>query len=106
MAPTPLGYAPPGPPPPHPGESWHLDKRVPISLIVALSVQLFGGAYYIGQLESRMDKRVSVLEAQLAAQHERDVRQDENVNATLSAIQQRFDRLDGKLDRLIEKGAR
>lgn len=106
MAPAPLGCASAGAPQPHHGESWHLDKRVPISLIVALSVQLFGGAYYIGQLESRMDKRVSVLEAQLVAQHERDVRQDENVTATLSALQQRFDRLDGKLDRLIEKGAR
>ena len=32
---------------------WHLDKRIPVALIVALAVQFGGSVYWITRLESR-----------------------------------------------------
>lgn len=35
-------------------ESWHLDKRVPVAIVVTLVVQLVGFAFMYGKLESRV----------------------------------------------------
>ena len=36
-------------------QSWHLDKRVNVSIIVVLFVQIVGASYYFSQLVSRID---------------------------------------------------
>lgn len=36
-------------------ESWHLDRRIPIAIIVTLAVQLTGFGYMIGHLHSRVN---------------------------------------------------
>ena len=46
---------------------WHLDKKVPIALILALVVQFAGMVLFVGQVKSQGDentRRISVLEAQ------------------------------------------
>lgn len=80
-------------------DGWHLDKKVPISLILALCVQFGGGVWYAG----RIDARIAQLEADRAQQKERDQRQDSAAELSAQALQSRLDRIDSKLDRLIER---
>jgi hypothetical protein len=78
---------------------WHLDKKVPISLIAALLVQFAGGLWFMSKLESR----VLSLEGFRDAQHERDEQQDKAVGAAQDKLYRRLETIDAKLDRLIER---
>jgi Tfp pilus assembly protein PilO len=78
---------------------WHLDKKVPISIIAAMAVQLAGGLWFV----SKLDARVQALEAGQVAQHERDERQDKANSDGFVQLRHQLERMDEKLDRLIEK---
>ena len=81
------------------GDGWHLDKKVPISIILALFSQFGMGVWYAGRIENRIDH----LERDKQMQIEKDNRQDNNLSAASTLMQARLDRIDGKLDRLIER---
>jgi hypothetical protein len=83
-------------------EPWHLDKKVPISLIATLLVQFAGGLWFMSKLESR----VLALESATAVQHERDERQDRATSSGQDKLDRRLDNIDAKLDRLIERSAK
>jgi hypothetical protein len=78
---------------------WHLDKKVPIALITALTAQAVGGVWMAGQLAQRQDdqeRRLSTIERH-------------NVSGRISVLESQVNdvrdgvrRIDGKLDRLLE----
>jgi hypothetical protein len=35
--------------------NWHLDKRVPVALILSLAIYFFGGAWWVSKISSRVD---------------------------------------------------
>lgn len=37
-----------------PDNAWHLDKKVPVALIIVISVQLIGGGMWLSRIESRI----------------------------------------------------
>ena len=82
---------------------WHLDKKVPISLIVALLVQAGTTLWFI----SKLDARIASLEAMgiitAATQHDRDAAQDKNVTDAIQLVRSQLERMDDKLDRIIER---
>ena len=76
------------------GGVWHLDKRIPVALIITLGLQTAGVFFWMGQLSVRIDQlenralsaatnsdRLTRLEVQL-----------EQVGATLERIDQRMER--------------
>ena len=79
--------------------NWHLDKKVPITLIGVLAAQLASGVWFA----SKLDARIAALESARIDQHERDERQDKQVAEALALVRAQLDRMDGKLDRLVEK---
>jgi Tfp pilus assembly protein PilO len=85
---------------------WHLDKKVPIGMIVAIIVQCVAFTMYMG----RQDTRLTVLEQSRldghAAQAERDQRQDDQNKASLDLLRQQLQNMDAKLDRIIERGSK
>ena len=81
-------------------DGWHLDKKVPIGIIAAMLMQFAGGLWFI----SKLDARILALEAGATAQHERDERQDNSSKEALGQLHRQLERIDEKLDRLIEKG--
>jgi hypothetical protein len=83
-------------------EKWHLDRKVPIGIIVAMLGQFGGGLWFV----SKLDARILALEASQGAQTERDTRQDQVAKETRAEVLRQLERIDEKLDRLIEKGAR
>jgi len=79
---------------------WHLDKKVPISIILALLTQGVMGLWFIADIK----KDVEVLKAQLLVQRDRDDRQDRTAGEAMTLVRQQLERVEAKLDRLIEKG--
>jgi hypothetical protein len=79
---------------------WHLDKKVPLGIIFALLMQ-FGMAFLAyGDLK----KDVELLKADQMVLHQRDTAQTDSLKEALRLMQDQFQRLDSKLDRLIERG--
>ena len=48
-------------------------------------------------------KDVEILKSRVATQQDRDDRQDKTLGEVVSRLQTQLERMDGKLDRLIEK---
>jgi len=80
-------------------ESWHLDKKVPLSLIFAMLIQAAMVIWAIADIK----KDVEILKSRVATQQDRDDRQDKTLGEVVSRLQTQLERMDGKLDRLIEK---
>jgi hypothetical protein len=74
---------------------WHLDKRVPIALIAAMSLQTAGALLWAGAAMQRID----YLEREVSASSmigERTARVEEQMRY----LRQSMDRIETKLDRL------
>lgn len=80
-------------------ESWHLDKKVPLSLIFAMLLQAAMVIWAMADIK----KDVEVLKSQVTQQHDRDERQDKSITEIVAELRTRLERMDTKLDRLIEK---
>jgi hypothetical protein len=78
---------------------WHLDKKVPISIILALFIQAGVGLLYIADIR----KDVEILKVQSAHQITRDDRQDRTTSEMQVQVRSQLERVEAKLDRLIEK---
>ena len=77
---------------------WHLDKRVPIALIAAMSLQTAGALLWAGAAMQRID----YLEREVSAGSmigERTARVEEQMRY----LRQSMDRIETKLDRLGDK---
>ena len=81
-----------------PDTQWHLDRRVPIGMIVTLLVQFVLGIWFISKLESR----VYSLEVAQLAQKERDKLQDDQRDQTFNMLRADLREIARKLDRHYE----
>jgi hypothetical protein len=79
---------------------WHLDRRVPITLILTIVIQTFSFVWFIG----KMDSRIEHLETGSVVQKERDNGQDTTAKEALANLRADIKEIDRKLDRLIERG--
>jgi hypothetical protein len=79
------------------GESWHLSKSVPLSLIAAIAAQTFGMVWYISSLDSnvevnardiaRHEVRIQAIEKTAQDQAIMLARIDENLNAIRDIVE-------------------
>lgn len=91
-------------------EAWHLDRRVPIALIVTLAVQTAGMVWWAASLSSRVDeqsRRVVALESSrdASAALMAGLRSDTAVlRAESEAMRRQLDRIERMLDRRADAG--
>ena len=78
---------------------WHLDKKVPLSLICAMLIQVGMVIWAIADIK----KDVEILKSQMLAQHDRDDRQDQRGGEAVFLLRSQLEKMDTKLDRLIER---
>ena len=78
---------------------WHLGKEVPLSLIFAMLVQAGMMLWVIAEIK----KDVEILKSQMLAQHDRDDRQDQRSGESVLLLRTQLDKMDSKLDRLVER---
>lgn len=81
-------------------EGWHLDKRIPIATLVTLLVLAAGGIMHIAEIR----KDVELLREQNKAIVDRMNRADLSTGNAIGDLKQAVQRMDQKLDRLIERG--
>lgn len=82
---------------------WHLDRRVPIAMIVAIILQTFAIGGWVGTIHWR----VGILEEQqLKIEVAGTLREGRVVRAEtlIQELRSSMDRIEAKLDRLIERG--
>ena len=80
-------------------EPWHLDKNVPIALIVTILLQNGAALWWASKLDSRLGM-VERRTAEVADHPARIVR----LEAFRDDLGRRLDRIEAKLDRLVEHG--
>jgi hypothetical protein len=80
-------------------DQWHLDKKVPLSLIFAMIVQ--GGMVILAIADIKKD--VEVLKADTINLHQRAAAQNDSFKEAMQVMRDQFRNLDSKLDRLIER---
>lgn len=85
-----------------PENHWHLDKKVPISIILAILFQALCGVWLIADIK----KDVELLKAAQADQRFRDDRQDRSTGDAVIQLRQDIQEVGHKLDRLIESKGR
>jgi hypothetical protein len=79
---------------------WHLKKEVQLSHIVTTLVVGVSAGLYITKLE----QRIALVEQAVTTQHERDERQDKVTADAMNLLRIQLDKMDQKLDRLVERG--
>ena len=89
-----------------PPEHWHLSKEVGLSVIIAIVVQTVGLVWWARGVIASVEQRLVLLEVARTEQSEQDRIQDQRAASTASAISARLDRIEDKLDRLIERSTR
>jgi len=83
-------------------ENWHLDKKVPLSLIFAMLVQAAMVIWAIADIK----KDVEVLKAAMVQQLDRDSRQDKAASEAVSLVREDIKEVKLMLSRLIDRQAR
>lgn len=81
---------------------WHLDKRVPLAIIVTLILQALWFATYI----ARLDARINSMETWILDQRVRDERQDRLMADTANLLRAELQYIRSQLDTLIREQAR
>jgi hypothetical protein len=74
---------------------WHLKREVQIGHVITTITVLFSVVWYAGKLEQRIALTEEKIQQVVASQKERETN-----------LAQRFDRLESKIDRLIETRTR
>ncbi len=79
---------------------WHLDKKVPVSIILTMLCLALTGFWGFADLK----KDVELLKASTQTLHERDNKQESDIHDALAQIREQYRDLSIKLDRLVERG--
>lgn len=80
-------------------EQWHLDKKVPLSLIFAMVLQGAAIVWVIADIK----KDVEVLKAAMTLQAERDNRQDRSAFEAVALVREDLREVKAMLSRLVER---
>lgn len=81
---------------------WHLGKEVPVATVMIMAVQTVAVIWWAASISAKvesMDKAMLVIQI---AQTARDQRQDEDAARSEARITQQLDKINQKIDRLIE----
>lgn len=77
---------------------WHLDKRVPIALIMTIVFQSMAAVWWASSMQSRLDSLERIISAQ--SQNESRLARVEQLTSSQS---QALNSIEDKLDRVIER---
>jgi len=78
------------------GESWHLDRRLPVAIIVALVMQSAGAVWWASKIDAKQD----ALESRLAEVETTNRRQYDRMNSERiisNNVSNRLSRMEGTL---------
>lgn len=83
---------------------WHLKREIQLGHLITTLTVIISVAVYV----QRIDQRLAIVEARqidaVREQRERDERQDKLAAEAFSLVRSQLNRIDEKLDRLMERG--
>lgn len=82
--------------------AWHLDKRVQVSHILATITAAVSVVMYMATIRQDIELLKVQYTATVNVQHERDDRQDKASAETVAQLRSQLERMEAKLDRLVE----
>ena len=84
-------------------EPWHIKREIQIGHLITTMSVAFSVIWYAGKLE----QRIALVEQSIVMQRDRDTAQDNQASVAYEQMRRQLDRMDSKLDRIIEaKGMR
>ena len=83
-------------------QGWHLDKKVPLTLIFAMIVQVVVVTMFFADIK----KDVELLKADNLTLHKADESASTTLRESVAAMHFQLSRIDSKLDRLIERSGK
>jgi hypothetical protein len=86
-----------------PETHWTLDKKVPIGLIVAMVGQLIGVIWMVASFKAETQGQLDLLKADSAVIHAAIATDGDALKDTIIAMRSQFDKLDAKLDRILDR---
>lgn len=81
-----------------PHNGWHLKKEIQVGHLISTIVIGLGAFTYVADIR----KDVEILKVERAAQRDRDDRQDKATAEAFMLMRRQLDKMDLKLDRLME----
>lgn len=81
-----------------PTPGWHLKKEIQLGHLITTLTVAVSVVVYI----TKVEQRVALLEANMVQQHDRDERQDKASADSIALLRAQLDKIDSKLDRLLE----
>jgi len=87
------------PTPPKTDTHWTIKREVQLGHVISTIVLAASAFGYI----TSMEKRIALMEDKMVTQKERDDKQDQRYSETIGHMNQQIDKIDSKLDRLIER---
>jgi hypothetical protein len=82
---------------------WSLDKKVPIGLILAMIGQLILVVWMVASFKAETQGQLDLLKADNAVIHQSISADSDNLKDTVIAMRAQFDKLDAKLDRILDR---
>lgn len=83
-------------------QGWHLDKKVPLSLIAAMVAQVVVVTMFFADIK----RDVELLKAKTTAMESQSTSDKVTLKDSLAIMREQFGRMDAKLDRLVERGTK
>lgn len=77
-----------------------MKKEIQVGHVITTITLILTGLFFI----TKMDQRIALLEDRVLVQKERDANQDRQLAEAIIRLNAQMDRIDGKLDRIIERG--
>ncbi|MCR4304981.1 MAG: hypothetical protein NUV63_12300 [Gallionella sp.] len=84
--------------------NWHVGREIPIALVAVIILQTAGVVWGAATLNARVDNSEKAMVTALAVQASVDGRQDAEARRSEDRILSQLEKVNGKLDRLIEQG--
>lgn len=78
---------------------WTIKREVQLGHVISTLVLAISAFGYI----TSMEKRIALMEDKVVAQKERDDKQDQRYSESIGHMNQQIDKIDSKLDRIIER---
>jgi hypothetical protein len=78
---------------------WHFSREIQLGHIVTTVMLLLSAVIYV----QKQDQRLGLIEYQISEQVKRDDRQDARDLTNMHDMSDRLDKIEGKLDRIIER---
>lgn len=86
----------------NPPAGWHLKKEIQLGHVITTITLAVSAIVYIQKIE----QRIALAEAQIEQLHTRDAATTTELREAMQHVRIQYDKLDAKLDRLIERGTR